>query len=741
MTIGKKMKKSALSLIAAIIFLFISATGVCAATKLFGPEKSEDKALPINIKAVKLSYDKNGENLIARGNVEIEQGSRLLKADYVKINIDTKDTEAKGKVELNENGDVLSCDAFNINLDTQMGTVENANLFVKQENLHITGKDIKKLGVNTYEIKQGTVTTCDTESPPWRIDAKKINVTIDGYATVENGTFRIKKIPVAYLPFAVFPIKTSRQSGFLFPEIGQSSSKGVELNNSFFWAISENTDSTIWLDAASKKGIGTGLEYRFKLKEDTWGKVYGYFADESSSYFNDEYNDTKDRKRQRGYLNFEGEHYFNQDAYVKAQGSYVTDRQFYGDYRSEVHRSKTEIDDKTNISSMPYDESLIFFNKNWDWCNLVFNTSYYKNLTESDHMVSQPLPSLTFGTMKLPLSTSPFFYQFDTAYDYFYSYDGAKGNRFDVYPKISLPLNHDGWLKFDTEVGVRGVSYQGISNNNGNNDSAVFPTIDSKLAADFVRVFSIDGKTVQKIRHTISPTLFYQYTASDDQEDAPEFDMPVNFYRVHRAGYYLKNRFAGLFNTPAGEYEEDELGYFLIGQSYNIIHPKGGLYTASYSGKSYSEYIEGDPDKSYSDIFADLRVNLTRDVYFRTKAAYDHSDDRLRYYKALFEWSNHLDESFDIGYVYENEWERFKGYRARGKLKILPSLYGFFNMRYNDISDKLNSEIGIDYFSQCWGSRLSIENRGASGGRKSDVSFNYKFYLRGLGNNPKQHWD
>ena len=105
----------------------------------------------------------------------------------------------------------------------------------------------------------------------------------------------------------------------------------------------------------------------------------------------------------------------------------------------------------------------------------------------------------------------------------------------------------------------------------------VFPTVDSKLSADFVRVFSIDGKLLQKMRHTISPTLFYQYTANDDQDDTPYFDVPENFYRVHRVGYYLKNRIAGLFNTPTGDYEEDELGYFLIGQSYNIIHPNDSI--------------------------------------------------------------------------------------------------------------------------------------------------------------------
>ncbi len=466
---GNKMKKLAAYCSATILLWTIFASGALAATKLFGPEKSDNDTLPINIKAVQLSYDNKGENLTAKGNVEIEQGSRLLKADFVKINIETKDTEAKGHVELNENGDILSCDAFNINLDTQMGHVENAVLFVKQDNLHITGKDISKLGANTYEIKQGTITTCDSESPPWRIDAKKINVTIDGYATVQGSVFRIKKIPVAYLPFAVVPVKTTRQSGFLFPEISQSSRKGVEVNNSFYWAMSENTDSTIWLDAASKKGLGTGLEYRFKLKEDSWGKMYGYFADETSNYFDDEYSDPQGRKRQRGYLNFEGEHYFNQDAYVKAQGSYITDREFYDDYRSEVRRSKNQTADKTDIGSQPYDESLVFFNKNWESSNLLVKTEYYRNLNNSDRSISQPLPQVAFSTMRLPLSGSPFFYQFDTAYDYFYRQEGVKGNRFDVYPKISLPLCHDGWLKLDTAVGVRAVAFKGIKNNDRNN--------------------------------------------------------------------------------------------------------------------------------------------------------------------------------------------------------------------------------------------------------------------------------
>ncbi|MEI6127259.1 MAG: LptA/OstA family protein, partial [Pseudomonadota bacterium] len=220
------LKKSA-ALLACIIISFLTGSSF-ALTTPFQKPKSDDGSLPVNIKAVTLNYDSKGENLIAQGSVEITQGTRVLKADFVKINLQTKDSEARGHVELFENGDTLTCDAFTINLETQVGTVKSATIFIKQDNIHITGNDIKKLGINTYEIQNGTITTCDGESPPWRVEAGKINVTIEGYAWVQNSTFRIKKLPVLYLPFAVLPVKTERQSGFLFPEFGNSSGKGFE---------------------------------------------------------------------------------------------------------------------------------------------------------------------------------------------------------------------------------------------------------------------------------------------------------------------------------------------------------------------------------------------------------------------------------------------------------------------------------------------------------------------------------
>jgi LPS-assembly protein len=702
-----------------LLISFFAADGVLARTSPLQKQDKTDETLPVNIKAVKMNYDQKGENLIAKGSVEITQGTRILKADFVRINLTTKDAEAKGHVELYENGDTLYCDQFNINLDTQIGTVQSARIFMKQDNIHISGKDIKKLGPNTYEVQEGTVTTCDGETPPWRIDAGKINVTIEGYATVKNSTFRILKMPVLYLPYAILPVKTERQSGFLFPEFGQSSSKGTKFNNSFFWAISENTDATFYLDTASKKGLGSGLEYRFKLKEDSWGKIYGYTAGEKDNYFDDEYSDPRDRDKIRRYLNFEGEHYFNPDFYVKADGSYLSDREMYGDYREEIRRTKSDIS-KGSLRSLEKDESLIFLNKNWDTSNLLVNVDYYKNLVYRDKYALQRLPQIVFSTMKMPIFGSPFFYSLDTSYDYFWREEGQKGQRIDIFPKISLPLIYGGWLKLDTEAGVQGLSYFALDDEKGYDKSGLFPSLKSQLTADIVRVFSFDGNLVKKLKHTIQPGLMYEYVADDDQDELPGFDIPQQLYRRHTFGYFIKNRFAGLIADQNGDVEENEIGYLMVGQSYNIRQPLGGLY------------LDGDPDKDYSDVFGEVRFGVWPRIYTVSKISYDPYDNRLRYFKSYLNISNVTGDHLRFGYIYERN--RFKGYSIKGKYRIYGPTYAFLDARYStNREDKLDTEIGLDYSAQCWGSRISIETTGASAGRKSDTSFYYRFYLKGLG--------
>lgn len=685
------------------------------------PFNSKDlTSLPVDIKADTVLHDNTENVLIARGRAELQQGNRTLTADYIKFNLSTQVASARGNVTLNEGEDFIHSESFEIDFKTQIGEVNQADIFISQENFHIQGEEIKKVGLDKYTVKNGTITTCDGPNPLWRIDARQINLTVEGYAHVKNSFFRIKGVPVIYLPYIFFPAKTKRATGFLYPEFGHSSSEGTEFNNSFFWAISENSDATFWLDYATKKGIGNGLEYRIRFKENSWAKIYGYYINEESDYFDHEYRDIRDRSHERIYLNFEGEHYFSQDLYLKANANYVSDREFYGDYREQANRSLSRMN-KASLRTKERDESFIFLNKNWQTYNLLINFDAYKNLLHSDPDTLQRLPQIVLSGMRQQLSGSPFYYQLDAAYDYFWRDSGLKGQRFVLFPKISMPRTIGHWLKFNPEIGMKGVSHFDLNKSSGLDKNGIFPSATAELSANFIKIFSYDNSRIRKLKHIIEPGLFYEYTAENSQDEMPDFDLPDRYFKRHQLTYYVKNRFTALYQDLTGSLSEKEVGYLMLGQTFNFSDPEMGLY------------LRGESDDDFSDIFAEIRLTLLSGLYFKSKASYDHDSKELRYYNALLNWSNKKNEYLELEYRYARNY--YEIIDLEGRLKVSNSLYVFFDTRYDsEDNDDMDTELGIDYSAGCWGTRFSIENSSGSGGRSSDTSINFYVYLKGLGN-------
>ncbi len=64
------------------------------------------------------------------------------------------------------------------------------------------------------------------ESPDWEISGDDIDIELEGYGKLQGGTLRVKGVPVLYLPYAFFPARQRRHSGFLFPTFGISDERG-----------------------------------------------------------------------------------------------------------------------------------------------------------------------------------------------------------------------------------------------------------------------------------------------------------------------------------------------------------------------------------------------------------------------------------------------------------------------------------------------------------------------------------
>jgi LPS-assembly protein len=93
---------------------------------------------------------------------------------------------------------------------------------------------------------------------------------------------RVKDVPIFYLPALYYPINhEDRATGFLLPNYGSSTVKGMSLNNAFFWAISRNQDATFYHDFFAKAGQGVGGEYRYVEDAGSQGNSRIYMLNEA----------------------------------------------------------------------------------------------------------------------------------------------------------------------------------------------------------------------------------------------------------------------------------------------------------------------------------------------------------------------------------------------------------------------------------------------------------------------------
>ena len=90
----------------------------------------------------------------------------------------------------------------------------------------------------------------------------------NGKASAKSTLFRLRNIPIFYLPFVTHPVPEQgadqRQSGFLIPVVGQSSTKGLVLGEQIYFALSRSTDLTVGSEYFSKRGWQTSATFRFK---------------------------------------------------------------------------------------------------------------------------------------------------------------------------------------------------------------------------------------------------------------------------------------------------------------------------------------------------------------------------------------------------------------------------------------------------------------------------------------------
>ena len=279
---------------------------------------------PVKMTAETLTYEEDTGVAIAEGNVEVVLGNRIMRADRVVYDSRTGDAELAGKVRYKDGDEEFSFDRITINFDSETGVLYNGTIRIRTNNYLIASEQIEKTGNQSFTIRKGSLTTCPCDpEPDWKINIHRAQLTLDDYAYGRDVTFRIRDVPVLWLPWGAFPMKLTRQSGFLLPSFSSNHYKGFTLSVPYYWAINRWSDATVTLNAMTHVGLQPDGEYRFALNPDSQGLIQG-------TYFHDKEIDTN-RWRVSG-----ANIYRSGDWTANARWDIPSDNQYYVDLQDNV---------------------------------------------------------------------------------------------------------------------------------------------------------------------------------------------------------------------------------------------------------------------------------------------------------------------------------------------------------------------------------------------------------------------
>lgn len=558
---------------------------------------------------VKVTLDRGGvieaqkdEYSIFQGGVTIEYQDIKLRADKVTHNLKTGDVVAEGNVIIDQGPTRVTATQAIYNLNSKTGTFFNAT-GTMDPSMYFSGARIEKVDANTYKLTNGVFTSCELDHPAWSFHVGEAEVTMDDYARMKNISFRANGIPIFWAPRLIWPTKRERSQGLLIPRLRVTDRFGARLQNGYFIPFGDSIDATLYADVSTTSYYGAGIDLRYVPSENIkLGDLRAYAV-----------NNSKDDRIEWKYQ--------YQHAQDNLPGGFrgVVDIQDYSnlDFFRE-YDDDPRLHTLSNIYSSAYltknrpTYSLNILSDRRDYELLVFNSG--TNRLESARQRFEQLPALQLRMYPQRVGHTPFYFALESSASRLRSGGVSPQNvrsveadyfRTDLFPTISMQVRTPQWFSIKPQLSLRQTWYSAsrdeLTNEivDGESISRFYAQGQVEVVGpSFSRVINRAAGGFSKFKHVIEPRIRYVYTTDvEDQNRIIPFDtvdtpfLPIVQDTVR---YSLTQRIIGKESGPNGNARE--LMSFSLEQSVALSDPFPGRTSAT-------------AEHSFSPLLANLRFN------------------------------------------------------------------------------------------------------------------------------------
>lgn len=395
-----------------------------------------------------------------------------------------------------------------------------------------TAAQVEQQSASTYQLNSADYSTCPPDHRSWDIAARRITLDREsGKGVARDAVLHAGGVPVFYFPYWTFSLDKQRQSGFLLPSFGSSTTGGLEYAQPIYWNIAPNMDATVGPHLFTRRGLGLDTEFRYL---HTFGES-GLGRDQVNVFWLPHDRVYGDR---RWSLALKDQAQIAPNLNYSLTVNRVSDNQFFRDFSTNLTQSVTD-----NLASQ---FTLNTQAGGWGLGLLALRYQTINPLIPESAFPYRIMPRLTatrgwdFGPASLSLNADVTRFSHPDS-------GNTVGERLHVAPSL-YHVYRSSWYEVTPRLTLDATTYQLTRGVNdplyGSTDPQTHPnrvlpitSVDAKLY--FERAYGRTGR----YRAELQPRLYYLNVPYRDQNAIPLFDTGLT--DLSYSQLFTANRFSG----------------------------------------------------------------------------------------------------------------------------------------------------------------------------------------------------